>query len=84
MPVGRFNLVWYVNIQYRDTPADVDYSIAGDYRMLAHNSRTQNGISPPIYTIQMLPLDILIGIMALVKPSDIIRLRQVSQHVTSE
>jgi hypothetical protein len=52
--------------------------------MLAHNARTQNGISPPIYTIQMLPLDILIGIMALVKPSDIIRLRQVSQHVTSE
>jgi len=52
--------------------------------MLAHNARTHNGLSPPICTIQMLPLDILIGIMALVKPSDIIRLRQVSQHVTGE
>jgi hypothetical protein len=52
--------------------------------MLAHNAHTQNGISPPIYTIQMLPLDILIGLMALLKPSDIICLRQVSQHVTGE
>jgi len=52
--------------------------------MLAHNARTQNGISPPIYTIQMLPLDILIGLMALLKPSDIICLCQVSQEVTGE